>query len=330
MKPPLFSRFLDKSCAAMIAGIEIYNKPHFAYREESFAILAINAWELLLKARILQINNNRPRSLYVYETRIKNDGSKTSKLYIKYNRSGNPMTIGLMAAMAKIENAANSNLPVNVRRNLEALLEVRDNASHYINVSPRLSNEILEVATAAIQNCFIVIHSWFHRDLSDSISLFLPLGFMRGASELSAVAVSPNEKRLLAYLHELAAESTDGDEDEPYHVAVRVDVRLERSQLEGALKIAHSDDPDAVKVNVTEEQIRQKYPWDYNELISRLKRRYADFKLNNTFHQIRKPLMSDERFVKRRLLDPARPKGIKKDFYNPNIVREFDKHYKTN
>ena len=43
----------------MLAAIEVYNKPTFAYREESFAILAINSWELLLKARLLQLENNR-------------------------------------------------------------------------------------------------------------------------------------------------------------------------------------------------------------------------------------------------------------------------------
>ncbi|GHV31329.1 hypothetical protein FACS1894177_05670 [Bacteroidia bacterium] len=45
-----------KSISCMLSAIEIYNKPNFAYREESFAILAINAWELLLKAYIMRIN----------------------------------------------------------------------------------------------------------------------------------------------------------------------------------------------------------------------------------------------------------------------------------
>jgi hypothetical protein len=35
----------------MISVIAIYNKPDFKYRDETFAILATNAWGLLLKAR---------------------------------------------------------------------------------------------------------------------------------------------------------------------------------------------------------------------------------------------------------------------------------------
>ena len=60
---------LDKSIAAMISAIEIYNKPDFLYRGETFAILAVNGWELLLKAKYLSINNNNIRSLYVYDKR---------------------------------------------------------------------------------------------------------------------------------------------------------------------------------------------------------------------------------------------------------------------
>ena len=70
----------DKSIDAMLASVEIYNKPNFAYREESFSILAVNAWELLLKARILQIENNRLSAILLYERRRRADGS-LSEMY---------------------------------------------------------------------------------------------------------------------------------------------------------------------------------------------------------------------------------------------------------
>ena len=43
MRPPIHQRFVDKADAAITAAVEIYNKPSFAYREETFAILALNA-----------------------------------------------------------------------------------------------------------------------------------------------------------------------------------------------------------------------------------------------------------------------------------------------
>src|SRR5690606_4060276 len=86
---------LDRAVAATVSAIEIYNKPDFLYREEAFAVLAINGWELLVKAKWLSDNGNKIRSLYVMEPRIKNDGTKSKKTQIKITRSGNPFTCSL-------------------------------------------------------------------------------------------------------------------------------------------------------------------------------------------------------------------------------------------
>ena len=66
-----------------VAAIEIYNKPDFLYREEAFAVLAINGWELLLKAKWLSDHNNKISTLYVMEPRTKKDGTKSKKLQIR-------------------------------------------------------------------------------------------------------------------------------------------------------------------------------------------------------------------------------------------------------
>jgi uncharacterized protein DUF3644 len=48
---PLSDDIAQKSVQAAISAIEIYNKPNFSYREEAFALLMTNAWELLIKAK---------------------------------------------------------------------------------------------------------------------------------------------------------------------------------------------------------------------------------------------------------------------------------------
>ena len=79
---------LDRAIAATVAAIEIYNKPDFQYRAETFCILAINGWELLLKAKWLSDNSNKIRSLYVMETRQNKDGSKSKRSTIKRTSLG--------------------------------------------------------------------------------------------------------------------------------------------------------------------------------------------------------------------------------------------------
>ncbi len=69
----------------MLSAIEIYNKPDFHFREETFAILAINARELMLKARLLQLGDNRISTILVYERmyerRQLQDGSLSKECY---------------------------------------------------------------------------------------------------------------------------------------------------------------------------------------------------------------------------------------------------------
>ena len=62
-------QFLYKSVSAMIAAIEVYNKPDCKYREETFSILALNAWELLFKSKILASKKNKLRELYEYQNK---------------------------------------------------------------------------------------------------------------------------------------------------------------------------------------------------------------------------------------------------------------------
>src|SRR6185312_15593120 len=95
---------MDKSVDAMVGAIEIYNKPRFAHREESFSILAVNAWELLLKARLLQIHKNQIAAILQYEKRQNADGSPSRIQFRKRNRSGNFATIGLFAALDRLTN----------------------------------------------------------------------------------------------------------------------------------------------------------------------------------------------------------------------------------
>ncbi|MBU3654779.1 MAG: DUF3644 domain-containing protein [Alphaproteobacteria bacterium] len=58
---------LDKAVQAALSAIELYNKPSFLYREESFSILMTNAWELLLKAKLISQNKNNLNIIYATE-----------------------------------------------------------------------------------------------------------------------------------------------------------------------------------------------------------------------------------------------------------------------
>jgi hypothetical protein len=81
MRPPRYAQLVDKAIEAAISAIEIYNKPSFRYREEIYSILMLNAWELLLKARILKENKNRMRSIQVFERKSTSQGRPARTFY---------------------------------------------------------------------------------------------------------------------------------------------------------------------------------------------------------------------------------------------------------
>ena len=133
-------------------------------------------------------------------------------------------------------------------------------------------------------------------------------------------------KNLVRYLAALVRDAHE-EAGADFHVSLAVNLSFTRSSKDAASMVAVTNDPNAPQIQMTEEDIRNTYPWDYAELTSRLNKRYIDFKINHKYHGIRKPLMEDRRFVKSRYLDPGNPKSARKNFYNPNIVSEFDNHY---
>lgn len=309
----------------MLAAVEIYNKPNFAYREESFAILAINAWELLLKARILQLENNRLSSILLYEKRRKADGELSEKLYRKKNRSGTHLSVGLFQGFDRLVSVYGDTIPKAVRENLELVTEIRDNAVHFLNKGFDLGKAVQEIGTANLRNYMTLIRRWFGIDVAAYNFFLMPLAFVGHPSEASLNTLNSEERKLLEFLSERISGETGADPD--YSVALRMDVKFSRSTDGTAEQVAVTNDPNATPIKLSEEDIRERYPWDYSILTTRLRRRYSDFVQNQRYHQIRKPLEDDERYCKKRYLDPAKKKGVAKCFYSPRILAQFDAHY---
>jgi hypothetical protein len=316
----------QKAEDALLGAIEIYNKPSFAYREESFAILALNAWELLLKARLVQRSNNDPRVLWIRERRQKKDGTLSTRLYIRRNRSGNPMTIGLDETIKRVQEGEAS-FPKSVEPNLAALTEIRDNAVHFFNASPQLAKAVLELGTACLKNFAILAEDWFDMDLTRHPLMLLPIGFVSAPAKGEALALNHDEAQVLEFIRSISKEGGESDAGRGFHVALEVELSFKRvyGDSAGAVKVVREG--DGIEVKLSEEDIRQTYPWEYADVVQRCRTRYVDFKQNESFHTPMRSLKKDPRFCRPRYLDPANEQGPKKDFYNPNILKELDAHF---
>ncbi len=316
----------EKSLAAMMSAIEIYNKPNFQYREETFAILTINAWELLFKSRILQLSKNRLSSITKYGKRQNQDGSISAREYIVTNRSGNPVSIGFFKSHDILVSEYGDKLDPTIRNNLEALVEIRDNSVHFINDDLMLTKKIQEIGTANIKNYVRLIKRWFAVDLSRFNFYLMPLAFVRDCLHGEAIPLNLYERRILKYFQ--LQEFEGDDETKDFNYSLDIEIKFKKVSKEVGAAVRISNEPSAIPVCVTEENMRDTYPWSYDVLTTRLSKRYSDFKVNQKYHNVRKPLTEDGRYCNIRYLDPDNPESSKKFFYSPNIIREFDKYYK--
>lgn len=313
---------VDKSVAAMIAAIEIYNKPDFKYREETFSVLSVNSWELLIKAYWLKQNSNKIKSLYVYEKFTKKDGTKGKQERIKLTRSGNPFTHSLEYLGSQL--LSQGLLNEAAWQNILAVIEIRDNAVHFYNKSYLFSRRLQEVGSASVKNYVSAIKDWFDEDLTEFNFFLMPLSFVAPPSSVDGIVLSKEEANLVKYID--SADSAN-DPKERYSVAVNINVTFSRSKVKDALQVQLSGDSGATPITLTEEQIRQKYRLTYDELVDECKKRYSDFKLDKKFFATKKALEADIKYAKMRFLDPGNPKSSKKWFYSEAILHKLDEGY---
>lgn len=317
---------IDRAIAATVSAIEIYNKPDFRYRAETFCILAINGWELLIKAKWLNENNNKIQSLYEKEQPRKKNGSKSKRLRIKRTRSGNPRTHSLVYLANRL--IGQGHLGQNAWANIQALLELRDSSVHFYNSSHNFGNRLQEIGAASLKNFVSLIEEWFKRDLSQFNFYLMPLSFMELPTQTNALVLNNEQRNFLNYLEQL---ETEADETDPkYAVTVTINVELTKSKTKGAVPVRIDPaDSKAPTVRIEEEEVLKQYPWDYKTLVNNCKERYSDLRLNPVFHNIRKSICEEkeDKVCKTRYLDPSNTKSQKKTFFKPEILNEFDKHY---
>jgi len=314
---------LDKSISAMLSAIEIYNKPNFEYRAETFAILAINSWELLFKSKWLLNNNNKISSLYVYENKNNKNGCKSKKKTIKLTRSNNPFTSSInYIACCLIEKGQ---LNKTVWLSVESLIELRDCAIHFYNYSNKFNLRIQELGSASLRNYVLVLKEWFNKDLTRYNLYLMPLAFSTIENAAELIVLNTEEKNFFKYVESLEESNKENSTD--YALSLNIDFNFTKSKTDSAIHVALSNDPSAVLIKLTEEQVREKYPYGHSELVKKCNERYYNFKANKQFYIIKKSCEKNKKYAFNRLLDTQNPKSPHKFFYNSNIFKILDKYY---
>lgn len=167
-------RLLDKSKEAFSMAIELYNKPTIKYRIEGFSMFICNAWELMLKAHLL--NNKGEKSIY-YKDNPNRTITLENCIKLIFTNDKDPL-----------------------RLNLEKIVELRNTSTHFITIE----YEMLYVPL--FQSCIFNFNEkmmLFHNiDMTDII----PQNFLSLAVSMKAL----NEEEIIAkYPEEIATKLID-------------------------------------------------------------------------------------------------------------------------
>lgn len=258
--------------AAMLAAVEIYNKPQMTYRDEVVVINVVNAWELALKAALRQ---NR-RSIYY--------AKKKGERY---------RTLSLDDCLTRMTNEslwpAGLDGPA-LTANLKALSEYRNRAIHLYNAEG-LGAIIYPFLQQNILNYRDFFLAKFKKDLAEHMTWqLLPLGatipsesvrFMRGAADTQTIAeVQEFIDDVRTFMDR--AEQAGSDMG---RVATMYDINLQsvKKMTSADLVVAVSSDAEG-QIVMKKTDPNQTHPFTTTELLKKVNERRTGRALNTYDH----------------------------------------------
>ncbi len=299
------------------------------YREENFAILMINAWELLLKARVVKENRGKLSSVYARDKIKLKNGKYGKRTKLRLTRYGSPHTIGIVEARNLVQSYKKDNLGDVAAANIMAMLDIRDHSTHFVTSDVNLRKTLAELSLAAVRNYIIASQKWFNVSYADLNLAAIPISFALNQTHSEAVAKGAPTKvaRFLTYIKSEESKLNSIHSEYFYSVVVNFDIVKKAADGAVPIKLAAPGESAHLTVSIDDDKLPPGMTWTFDELVSALRKKYSDFIQNNKFYKIKKTFEANKQLCHERYLVPSNKKSPRVKFYNPNIVFEFDKHY---
>lgn len=142
----LSRQLISKSKESFLLSLELFNKPTIGFRIESFALLFINSWELLLKSFIYEKSNgNRNEIFYTVKNNQKVKSITLDQCLNKVFKNGDP-----------------------IRENIKYISDIRDESAHLIikELEPYFSRAF----QSGVLNYIDFIHNNFNINLTTELN----------------------------------------------------------------------------------------------------------------------------------------------------------------
>ena len=229
---------LNKSEEAYLMSIEIINKPTINYRTEGFCFFICNAWELLLKAYLI----NKAKDINVIS--YKADSSRT---------------IGLDECVEKVFTSTTDK----TKNNISFIRNIRNKATHLI------LPEYDYILSPAFQRCLTNYNKFFKKqfpnyNLNEKITPYIALVNPGNDKDISALILNPNNLLLLEKVKK------ELDSDESLGQTLRLVATKKESEADLKYTVVNDSEEKAKFISVPKD-IAKTHPYTTNEVVKKIK-----------------------------------------------------------
>lgn len=232
------NELLNKSEEAYLMAIEIINKPTINYRTEGFCFFICNAWELLLKAFLI----NKVQDINI----------------INYKDDTN-RTIGLDECTEKVFTSTTDK----IKNNITFIRNIRNKATHLI--LPQYDFEL----SPAFQRCLSNYNNFFKKqfpeyNLNEKVTPYIALVNPGDGENQSSLVLNPANLLLLEKLKQ------EMNSDESLSQTLRLVATKKESEADVKYTITKNSAEKATIINVPKDIIKT-HPYTTNEVVKKIK-----------------------------------------------------------
>lgn len=229
---------LNKSEEAYLMSIAIINKPTINYRTEGFCFFICNAWELLLKAYLI----NKAKDINVIN--YKDDSSRT---------------IGLDECVEKVFTSTTDK----TKNNISFIRNIRNKATHLI------LPEYDYILSPAFQRCLTNYNKFFKKqfpnyNLNEKITLYIALVNPGNDKDISSLILNPNNLLLFEKVKK------ELNSDESLGQTLRLVATKKESEVDLKYTVVNDSEEKAKFISVPKD-IAKTHPYTTNEVIKKIK-----------------------------------------------------------
>lgn len=229
---------LNKSEEAYLMSIEIINKPTINYRTEGFCFFICNAWELLLKAYLI----NKAKDINV----------------INYKDDSN-RTIGLDECVEKVFTSTTDK----TKNNISFIRNIRNKATHLI------LPEYDYILSPAFQRCLTNYNKFFKKhfteyNLNEKVTPYIALVNPGNDKDVSSLILNPNNLLMLEKIKK------ELDSDESLSQTLRLVSTKKEAEADIKFTIVKDGGEQATIINVPKD-IERTHPYTTNDVVKKIK-----------------------------------------------------------